>query len=149
MCFALIFMGKPLRGILGFGIAALSLYLAVKTVMEGGGTPSNVPLCIACITLSWLAPLMALSKKPLYVLLAFVCFGIWVGFIALAPYVVEHYGQLVNVDRYGLGIPLLALLGGILFILVLGFIGIVLPIILIARAFSGDSSNGDDSSNRK
>lgn len=137
MCFVLIFI-KPLRGILGFGIAALSLYLAVRLGMEGGETPSNIPAWIACSTLIWLAPLMALAKKPLHVLLAFVCFGIAASFVFLGmPYLVEHHPELFYKIDKSPGEGILVILGMLLTCIVLLIIGFVIPFRLMAEAFSG------------
>lgn len=137
MCFVLIFI-KPLRGILGFGIAALSLYLAVRLGMEGGETPSNIPVWIACSTLIWLAPLMALAKKPLYVLLAFVCFGIVASFFFLGvPYLVEYHPELFYKIDKSPGEGILVILGMLLTCIVLLIIGFVIPFRLMAEAFSG------------
>lgn len=147
-CFLLIFV-KPLRGILGFGIAALSLYLCVRLQMKG--QTQVFPLLIASASLIWLAPLMALSKRPFYVLLAFVLFGAVAGLVFLGvPYLItihppQHgslwYNILYDVRKLSHGVQLLVSLG-ILVSCIMGLaIGIWIPFLLMEAAFSEDSES--------
>lgn len=92
------------RVILGFGIAALSLYLGVQI-------RTNTPLRIACSILVWLAPLMALAKKPLYVLGAFVSFGVIVSSLFWFPKFVTTKIEAAHPVLSGFGLILYGIVG--------------------------------------
>jgi hypothetical protein len=139
VCFVMIF-SKPLRGILGFGIPVLFIFLVYLRLdkiemIENQGKID--PLVVVCCVMVWLAPLMALARKPLYVLAAFASAGIAVTsfFIWPIPLLIPYERALESNGLPGaLLILLLALLFcGIELILLLG-----LPVHLMIKAFNED-----------
>ncbi len=135
---------KPLRIVFGIGIPILSIFIYTYFFERNAATGTETELIkLSIATLMWLAPLMAIARRPLYVLGGFITLCYIVPLLYMGG--IYCFNNWLPPMEYSSSDPFSPLISFAIFffvfIPVMAYLTFVLPIFLFIKGFKKQNKN--------